>query len=124
MLSHISLGVSSLERAEAFYDAAMSALGFVQVWKSKKGIGYGPPGKNDKLAVIEVKGADGKLSGRGSQFAFQAQDRDSVHRFHEAALSAGGTCDGEPGPRPQYSDTYYASSVLDPDGRRLEAVHQ
>jgi hypothetical protein len=31
---------------------------------------------------------------------------------------------GEPGLRPQYGPTYYAAFVLDPDGHKLEAVHQ
>ncbi len=31
---------------------------------------------------------------------------------------------GAPGPRPQYSATYYAAFVRDPDGHRLEAVCQ
>jgi hypothetical protein len=29
-----------------------------------------------------------------------------------------------PGPRPHYGATYYAAFFLDPDGYKLEAVHQ
>jgi catechol 2,3-dioxygenase-like lactoylglutathione lyase family enzyme len=36
---------------------------------------------------------------------------------------AGYKSDGEPGPRPQYSPTYYGAFVLDPDGNSVEAVH-
>jgi catechol 2,3-dioxygenase-like lactoylglutathione lyase family enzyme len=50
--------------------------------------------------------------------------RDAVDRFHAAALRAGGIDCGRPGPRPQYGATYYAAFVLDPDGYKLEAVHQ
>ena len=39
---------------------------------------------------------------------------------HEAALAAGGTDNGAPGPR--YHETYYAAYVHDPDGNNLEAV--
>src|SRR3954447_5065764 len=31
--------------------------------------------------------------------------------------------DGEPGPRPQYTPSYYGAFVRDPDGNSLEAVH-
>ncbi len=44
-------------------------------------------------------------------------------RPHDAAaLAAGGTSDGEPGPRPQYSEGYYAAFIRDPEGNRIEAV--
>lgn len=36
--------------------------------------------------------------------------------------SAGGTCNGPPGVRPQYFPTYYGAFILDPEGRNIEAV--
>jgi hypothetical protein len=44
-----------------------------------------------------------------------------VDAFHAAALDAGGSDNGVPGPRPDYGDTYYAAFVIDPDGYRIEA---
>jgi len=38
--------------------------------------------------------------------------------------AAGYPDDGAPGPRPQYSPTYYGAFVRDPDGNSLEAVHR
>jgi catechol 2,3-dioxygenase-like lactoylglutathione lyase family enzyme len=37
--------------------------------------------------------------------------------------AAGHPDDGAPGPRPQYSPSYYGAFVRDPDGNSLEAVH-
>jgi predicted lactoylglutathione lyase len=45
-----------------------------------------------------------------------------VDEFHEAALAAGGTDNGGPGPRPQYHPSYYGAFVHDPDGNNVEAV--
>ena len=42
--------------------------------------------------------------------------------FHAAALEAGGRDNGAPGLRPEYSETYYAAYVLDPNGNNIEAV--
>jgi hypothetical protein len=39
-------------------------------------------------------------------------------------MRRGGIDCGRPGPRLQYGATYYAAFVLDPDGYKLEAVHQ
>lgn len=54
--------------------------------------------------------------------AFAAPDRETVDRFHAAAVSAGYRDNGAPGERPQYHPGYYGAFVLDPDGHNVEAV--
>ena len=121
MLHHISLGVADLERSAAFYDAALSALGYVRVWSDDTAVGYGRPGGGDKLA-IKRRGADAAAPGPGFHLAFAAPSREAVIRFHEAALRSGGQDDGSAGLRPHYGPDYYAAFVIDPDGHRIEAV--
>jgi catechol 2,3-dioxygenase-like lactoylglutathione lyase family enzyme len=122
MLGHLSFGVSDLTRATAFYDAVMGALGFRRVWISPNGVGYGLEEGKDKLALFPR--ADATPPGVGFHLAFDADDRAGVDRFHAAALLAGGTSVGPPGLRPHYGASYYAAFVIDPDGHKLEAVHQ
>ena len=45
-----------------------------------------------------------------------------VDAFYHAALDAGGTGDGAPGPRPEYGAPYYGCFVRDPDGHKIEAT--
>jgi catechol 2,3-dioxygenase-like lactoylglutathione lyase family enzyme len=92
------------------------------VWRYPTAAGYGPPGGNDRLALFER--AEAAAPGPGFHLALRAPSQAAVRAFHAAALAHGGTDDGPPGPRPQYSPTYYAAFVVDPDGHRLEAVHQ
>jgi len=122
MLGHLSFGVRDLGRAMAFYDPVMATIGFVRVWSDTTAVGYGPPGGGDKLALKLRDGA--APPGAGFHLAFDAADHDAVDRFHAAALAHGGTDNGAPGLRPHYGPTYYAAFVTDPDGHRLEAVHQ
>ena len=42
----------------------------------------------------------------------------------DAALAAGGRCNGAPGLRDAYGPGYFAGYVIDPEGHRLEAVHR
>jgi hypothetical protein len=50
-------------------------------------------------------------------------DIEQVKQFHAAALKAGGTCNGPPGPRPQYHPGYYGAFVHDPGcGINFEVV--
>jgi len=125
MLSHLSLGVRDLQAARAFYDAALAPLGVVRVWSSPRGAGYGPPGGNDKLAIVESRDPDVRLcAGPGFHLAFTAESPAAVDAFHAAALEAGATDEGPPGLRPHYGPAYYAAFVIDPDGHKLEAKHE
>jgi catechol 2,3-dioxygenase-like lactoylglutathione lyase family enzyme len=54
--------------------------------------------------------------------ALEAKTRDQVDAFHAAALAAGGSYNGAPGPRPHYHPDYYGAFVLDPDGHNIQAV--
>ena len=54
---------------------------------------------------------------------FVAPSRGHVDEFWRIGTEAGFRDDGEPGPRPQYSEDYYGAFLLDPDGNSAEAVH-
>lgn len=122
MLGHLSFGVKDLDRAAAFYDAALAPLGVVCVWANAKGVGYGVPGGQDRLALFPVSVP--VAPGPGFHLAFDAPTPAAVDAFHAAALAAGGEDRGRPGLRPHYGATYYAAFVTDPDGHKLEAVCQ
>jgi len=59
---------------------------------------------------------------RGAHIALVASDRKAVDAFYTAAMGAGGKDNGKPGVRTDYSPTYYAAFVFDPDGNNIEVV--
>jgi catechol 2,3-dioxygenase-like lactoylglutathione lyase family enzyme len=120
MIHHLSIGVSDLRRATAFYDAALAPLGYVRVWADDTAVGYGRPGGDDGLAVKLRHNA--KAPGPGFHVALDARSQEAVAAFHAAALAHGGRDNGPPGLRPHYGPTYYAAFVIDPDGYETEAV--
>lgn len=122
MLGHLSFGVSDLARAAKFYDDILAPLGYVRVWTNSNGVGFGKEGGGDKLALFPKPRVI--APGPGFHLAFDAPSREAVDAFHAAALNAGGTDCGKPGPRHHYGGTYYAAYVMDLDGYKLEAVHQ
>lgn len=121
MLHHISLGVRNLQRAGQFYDAALGALGYRRVFEDDTAIGYGVEDDKDFLC-LKLRG-DATPPGAGFHLAFAATSRPAVDAFHAAAMLAGGRDNGVPGPRADYGDHYYAAFLVDPDGHRVEAVH-
>ncbi len=123
LLSHLSIGVADLDRGMAFYDAVMATLGGMRCFTAPVSAGYGPSMDKEDLALKLAPGPD--ITPRpGFHLAFTAESPAMVDRFYAAALRHGGTDDGAPGLRPHYGPTYYAAFVIDPDGHRLEAVHQ
>ena len=117
MYDHIGLKVKDLDAAVRFYTAALESLGHVLGPKDKAYAGIGP-----KDAPGLWLYAAGKSPGSGTHIAFRAPNRAAVDRFHQAGLKAGGRDNGKPGLREDYSPTYYAAFLLDPDGNNVEAV--
>ena len=122
LLGHVSIGVRDLERATRFYDSVLGALGFVRLWTGSGGVGYGAADGGEELNIFQHD--DAAPPGPGFHLAFLAPGEDAIHAFHAAALAQGGTDNGAPGPRPNYSPTYYAAFVIDPEGHHLEAMLQ
>jgi catechol 2,3-dioxygenase-like lactoylglutathione lyase family enzyme len=122
MISHITLGTNDTARAARFYDTVLGILGCARVPKPEgKPPAYEKPGMP---TIYLYPPADGRPAtwGNGTHIAFVAPSRVAVEQFHAAALRLGGTCEGKPGPRPQYGAHYYAAYVRDPDGNKLQAV--
>jgi catechol 2,3-dioxygenase-like lactoylglutathione lyase family enzyme len=111
LLDHVHIRVADIEASKAFYGAVLEAVGL--------GLTFEGDGvfAADELFVS----ADGPPTA-GLHIAFQAADQETVQRFHEAALAAGGRDNGAPGER-QYHPGYYGAYVLDPDGNNVEAVY-
>jgi catechol 2,3-dioxygenase-like lactoylglutathione lyase family enzyme len=122
MLGHLSFGVRDIERTTRFYDAILAPLGYVRVWTSERGVGFGEGPHNERLTLFARP--DTAAPGPGFHLAFDAPTQEAVDAFHRAALEAGGRDAGAPGLRPHYGSAYYAAFVIDPDGHKLEAVHQ
>ena len=122
ILDHISLGVPSIEEARRFYDPTMDSLGLSCLAANEAFAAYG----NGAVQFLIMVPSDGEAfsRGNGTHVAFRAETTDNVDGFHKAALAAGGTCSGEPGPRPDYpAPNVYAAFVFDPYGHKLEAIN-
>jgi catechol 2,3-dioxygenase-like lactoylglutathione lyase family enzyme len=121
MLHHVSIGVADVERAANFYDAVLGALGFKRMAEYLPyAVAYGDTGYSFWVQLPSDRNP--ARAGNGSHIAFNAKNKRAVQSFHSAALEAGGTDEGAPGPRPEYSPDYYGAFVRDLDGNKIEAV--
>lgn len=114
MFDHIGLKVKSLHASVRFYKAALAPLGLVP---DSSGTGFGLANE-PALWLYE----SGESQNGGTHVALRAKSRTAVDNFHRAGLKSGGRDHGAPGLRADYSPTYYAAFLLDPDGNNVEAV--
>jgi catechol 2,3-dioxygenase-like lactoylglutathione lyase family enzyme len=118
MFDHISIGVRDLARTKRFYDAALAPLGYKCLRESPNLLGYG--GDAVALWITPTATPVPVDAESGLHFCFAAPDPVAVQAFHAAALHAGGSDNGGPGIRAEYSPDYYAAFAIDPDGYRIE----
>jgi catechol 2,3-dioxygenase-like lactoylglutathione lyase family enzyme len=122
MIDHLSVAVSDLTRAVAFYDAVFAPLGVRRLWTTRDAAGYGDAGTDEPFAIKQCSPEKSTAASAAVHVAFRAASRDAVNDFHVRAIAHGGTDDGAPGLHAEYGAGYFAAFVLDPDGNRLEAV--
>ena len=115
MFTHIMVGANDIEKARAFYNAALGALGVA-------------PAIGPRLFYMKDGGAFGVGSPRngepasfanGGTIGFAAQSPAEVDAFHAAGVANGGSCDGAPGPRPNAPGNSYGAYLRDPDGNKI-----
>jgi len=126
VIDHVEIRVSDLAASRRLYEAALAEIGFEVVGEGEfEGDAYVffGRGTSDDFAIHSVGTAPGRdRVTTGAHIAFPAPDAASVDRWHAAALANGGTDNGAPGLRPEYSGRYYAAFALDLDGNNVEAV--
>ncbi len=120
ILNHISLGTNHVERAITFYDSILKTLG-VHRAHTIEGVAAAY-GEHFEFWVGTPCDSQQATHGCGTHVAFNAPSREAVDTFYQSAIELGAQCDGKPGLRPEYGDTYYAAYVKDLDGNKIEAV--
>jgi predicted lactoylglutathione lyase len=113
MFDHVTIRASDRKASERFYETVLRPLGIEHTSAQFA--------EWDDFSVAQA--SDEKPVTRGLHIAFVAPARELVDEFWRVGTEAGYRDDGPPGPRPQYSESYYGSFLLDPDGNSAEAVH-
>jgi len=120
MIDHVSLAVRDITAAAAFYQRRLEPLGYARLVARPGTIGFGK--KYPELWLNLRTGLAPAPADPGGHVALRAGSEAAVRAFHAAALAAGGSSAGEPGPRQAAMTTYFGAFILDPDGNKLEAV--
>lgn len=125
MFSHVFLGVDDFDRALAFYDPLMTALGIERRFcdRSRPWAGWQVPDQSRPLFLIgRPYDEQPAQPGNGPMVAFLAASREIVDACFRLALANGGSSEGSPGLRPAYHAHYHGAYFRDPDRNKLCVV--
>lgn len=121
ILSHVSIGTNRFEPACAFYDQVLVTLGCSRILAHPGAVAWGREYPEFWLQTpIDGQPAS---AGNGTHIGFFADSKAAVNAFYHAALAAGASDDGAPGPRHEYGEPYYGCFVRDLDGHKIEAAY-
>ena len=111
LVSHVSVGVTDLQRAGAFYDAVMATIGARRIMEHAVGIGYGRTFPEFWAARPHDGGQ--AAAGNGTHVCFNAPDAAAVG--HDLDRQGGGHA------APGRAIQHMASTLL-PSGSRRKAA--
>ena len=116
IFSHVFIGASDVTKSTAFYDAALGALGIKNLGPfGSAAVLYG----RDKPALLVGRPGNGQApSSNGVTLGFAASTPAEVDAFHAAGVAAGGSDEGNPGPRSHLPGAY-AAYLRDPAGNKV-----
>jgi catechol 2,3-dioxygenase-like lactoylglutathione lyase family enzyme len=122
MFSHMVVGSNDVQRAKAFYDAALGALGVAPAAGGDDRIYYRTP--TGTFIVTKPLNGEPATAANGGTIGFSCSSSDQVDAWHAAGVANGGTtCEDPPGVRENPTMKLYLAYLRDPDGNKLCALH-
>jgi predicted lactoylglutathione lyase len=117
MIGYVTIGVTDMEKAKAFYSALLADLGASVIVDMDRIAFIGTAMDQPMLAVCIPYDEKDPHPGNGNMFAINPGSKENVDKLYHKAIELGATCDGEPGQR--IPDMFYGAYVHDPDGNKL-----
>ena len=132
VIHHLDLTVRDPERAFAFYDAILSALGYQLERTGARGFDWNlrsPLGVHS-IGIVKASSAGAerphdRYAPGLHHVAWAVDSREEVDRMYEVVRRIHATVLDAPADYPQYNNGrgYYAVFFSDPDGLKLECVY-
>jgi catechol 2,3-dioxygenase-like lactoylglutathione lyase family enzyme len=120
MIDHVTLQVSDVPAATAFYEAILAPLEIRPGPTDGAAVGFFGPGSGSFWLCPAQRADEREL-----HIAFRAGDRETVQAFHQAAVAIGAEVLHAPRLFPEYHRDYFGAFIRDLDGHNIEAVcHQ
>ena len=117
MISYVTLGVSNLAAAKAFYGELLAEQGAKILIDMDRISFIGKSMDQPMLAVCTPFNEQPAQAGNGTMVSFAPGSKAGVDALYNKAIALGATCDGAPGER--IPGVFYGAYVKDVDGNKL-----
>ena len=117
MIGYVTLGVTDLEKAKAFYSTLLEDLGAKELMATDRLVMLGKSTDAPMIAVCIPYDQNDPHPGNGNMVALDPGSKEKVDELYQKALDLGATCEGKPGDR--VPGVFYGAYVRDPDGNKL-----
>lgn len=121
MIGYVTIGVSDMEKAKAFYTELLSGMGAKLLLDMGRIAFIGESMKGPSLAVCTPFDGEPSHPGNGNMLAFWPGSKEAVDSYYHKAIELGATSDGEPGQR--IEDQFYGAYLKDQDGNKMAFYH-
>lgn len=117
MIGYVTLGVSDMTSAKAFYTELLADLGASVLVDMDRIAFFGKDMANPMLAICIPYNEQPQSPGNGNMVALNPGSKEACDALYHKAIQLGASCEGEPGQR--IPDMFYGAYVRDPDGNKL-----
>lgn len=121
MLGYTMYGTNDVAKAVAFYDKVFAAMDAKQLMQFPNGgVAWGTGFDKPMFAIGTPNDGKPATVGNGAMMALSLDTRAKVDGVYNAAIAAGGNCDGPPGVRGEEGpQAFYGAYFRDLDGNKF-----
>ena len=116
MIGYVTLGVSDMDRAKAFYSELLGEMGAKELMAMDRIAFFGESMGSPMLSVCVPFDENDAAPGNGNMIAIAPGSRENVDKMYAKAMSLGASDEGAPGER---MPTFYGAYFRDLDGNKV-----
>ena len=120
MIAYVTIGVSDMEKAKAFWTELLEPLGAKVLMDMGRIALIGTAPDQPMLAVCTPYNEEDAQPGNGNMVSIAAGSRENVDKMYAKAIELGGTDEGPAGER---MPTFYGGYFRDLDGNKVVFCH-
>ena len=117
MLGYVTIGVTDLDKSEAFYNELLSSLGAKTLMKTDRILFIGEEMGKANISLCIPYDENDPHPGNGVMLAIPGGTKEKVDELYHKAISLGATCEGEPGQR--IEKMFYGAYIRDADNNKV-----
>lgn len=121
MIGYVTIGVSNMEKAKAFYVELLADMGAKLTMDMDRIAFFATDTGGAMFSICVPFNQEAPQPGNGNMIALTPGSKEAVDKLYKKAIALGASCEGEPGQR--IADMFYGAYIRDLDGNKIAFAH-